>query len=209
MASPELYPDSCFLIPIVTLSPDRVLQAAWGAWVLSWLAAALWSTRTEQRPPRQHERRYRLITALGALLLFGMHPAWPSLDVQFWRPSGDAAWAIVVLAICGFAFTWWARIALGRLWSGTVTRKAGHIIVTTGPYALVRHPIYTGLLVAVVATALMSGTVLPYFGAAVFAIGLVIKARLEEQFLRSELGEDNYRNYARRVPMLVPFVRRP
>ncbi|HEV8142202.1 MAG TPA: isoprenylcysteine carboxylmethyltransferase family protein [Methylomirabilota bacterium] len=112
---------------------------------------------------------------------------------------------MALLAILGFAFTWWARIALGRLWSGTVTRKAGHVIVTTGPYALVRHPIYTGILLAVVATALSRGTVLTYVGAVVFGIGLVIKARVEERFLQSELGQDNYRDYARRVPMLVPF----
>jgi protein-S-isoprenylcysteine O-methyltransferase Ste14 len=205
--SPELYPDSCFLIPIVAISPDRVLQTAWGAWVLSWLAAALWSTRTERRASWQHERVYRLTTAAGAILLFGLHPA--RLDVPIWRPSGDAAWTMAFSAICGFAFTWWARITLGRLWSGNVTRKSGHFIVTTGPYALVRHPIYTGLLLAVLATAIMRGTVLTYVGAVVFGGGLFIKARLEEQFLRSELGEDDYRNYARRVPMLVPFVHRP
>jgi protein-S-isoprenylcysteine O-methyltransferase Ste14 len=192
----------------VTISPDRVLETAWGAWVLSWLAAASWSSRTERRAPREHERPYRLVTALGAVLLFGLHPAWLSLDVPLWRPGGEAAWAIVFVAILGFAFTWWARVALGRLWSGTVTRKADHVIVTTGPYALVRHPIYTGLLLAVLATALMRGTVLSCVGAAAFGVGLVIKARIEERFLQSELGEDNYRNYARRVPMLVPFSHR-
>lgn len=190
----------------MTISPDRVLQAAWGAWVLSWLAAALWSSRTERRPPWRHERLYRLITALGAILLFGLHPR--SLDVPLWLPRGGAAWAIVFVAILGFAFTWWARIVLGRLWSGSVSRKTGHFIVTTGPYALVRHPIYTGLLLAVVATALSRGTVLTYVGAAVFGIGLVIKARVEERFLQSELGEADYRDYARRVPMLLPFSHR-
>ena len=192
----------------MTISPDRALQIAWGAWVLSWLAAALWSNRTERRASWQHERVYRLTTAAGALLLFGMHPPWRSLDAPLWRPGGDAAWAMVSLAILGFAFTWWARITLGRLWSGTVTRKAGHVIVTNGPYALVRHPIYTGLLLAVLATAIMRGTVLAYVGAGVFGLGLFIKARVEEQFLRSELGEDGYRAYAHRVPMLVPFSRR-
>ena len=190
------------------MSPDKALQIVWGAWVLSWLAAAVWSNRTERRALWQHERVYRLTTAAGAILLFGMHPAWPSLDTPLWRLGDDAAWATVFVAIVGFAFTWWARITLGRLWSGNVTRKAGHVIVTSGPYALVRHPIYTGLLLAVLATAFMRGTPLTFVGAVVFGVGLFIKARLEEQFLRSELGEDHYRDYARRVPMLVPFVRR-
>jgi len=190
------------------VTPERLLQIAWGAWVLSWLAAAWWSNRTERRASWQHERRYRITTAVGAVLLFGVHPPWPPLDTPLWRPGVDAAWVIVFVAIFGFAFTWWARITLGRLWSGNVTRKTGHFIVTTGPYALVRHPIYTGLLLAVLATALMRATVLTFIGAAVFGLGLFIKARVEERFLRSELGEDGYRDYAQRVPMLVPFTHR-
>ena len=110
-----------------------------------------------------------------------------------------------IVALAGLAFTWWARIHLGTLWSGNVTRKPDHHIVDTGPYGLVRHPIYTGLLVALYATALDRGSVLAIAGAAVLTLAFAIKARLEERFLGAELGAETYGGYRRRVPMLVPF----
>ena len=70
---------------------------------------------------------------------------------------------------------------------------------------IVRHPIYTGILLAAVATAVVSGTLCAILGAACLIIGYWIKARLEERFLRGELGADAYNSYRRRVPMLVPF----
>ena len=92
----------------------------------------------------------------------------------------------------------------GQLWSGTITRKADHRIVDTGPCGLVRHPIYTGILLAGLATMLAQGS-LPGIAAAVLLTGLWMKARMEEAWLRSELGAEAYDAYRRRVPMLVPF----
>ena len=105
----------------------------------------------------------------------------------------------------GLVFTWWARIHLGRLWSSSVTKKADHRIVDTGPYAIVRHPIYTGVLVAIYATAAMKGAPLSLVGAIVMTWGFATKARLEERFLREQLGAQAYDSYRRRVPMLLPF----
>jgi protein-S-isoprenylcysteine O-methyltransferase Ste14 len=59
---------------------------------------------------------------------------------------------LVGATVSGFAFSWWARIVLGRLWSSGVTRKTDHRIVTTGPYKVVRHPIYSGIIIAVLAS---------------------------------------------------------
>ena len=103
-------------------------------------------------------------------------------------------------------FAWWARIHLGRLWSGTITRKENHHVVDSGPYALVRHPIYTGLIAAIAATAAAQATVTGLLGAALIAFGLWLKARVEEDFLTAELGADAYGAYRGRVPMLVPFL---
>ncbi|TIX38846.1 MAG: isoprenylcysteine carboxylmethyltransferase family protein, partial [Mesorhizobium sp.] len=90
-------------------------------------------------------------------------------------------------------------------WSGTVTAKAEHRVIDTGPYRLVRHPIYTGLLLAILATMAAKGTVWGVAGAILLTAGIVMKARLEERFLRGELGSA-YDDYARRVPMLVPLA---
>jgi protein-S-isoprenylcysteine O-methyltransferase Ste14 len=128
------------------------------------------------------------------------------LWTRLWEAPSTFGWTMVGLAVCGFVFCWWARLHLGRLWSGTVTRKEGHRVVDTGPYALVRHPIYTGLLAAAIATAALKATPLAVAGTLLIAVGLVLKAQLEEKFLREELGAESYDAYRRRVPMLVPFT---
>ena len=107
--------------------------------------------------------------------------------------------------LLGFAFAWWARIAMGSLWSGRITRKPDHAILDTGPFGIVRHPIYTGILLAVLGTLLVKGTVLGMIGALLITVGLWMKARLEEYWLSAELGGAGYDAYRRRVPMLVPF----
>jgi hypothetical protein len=101
------------------------------------------------------------------------------------------------------------RIHLGRLWSDWLTKKAGHHVVDTGPYRLVRHPMYLGLIFAAFATAIEKGTSYALFGAAILTFGFYTKARREERFLRVELGEDAYDEYARKTAMLVPFTGRP
>jgi protein-S-isoprenylcysteine O-methyltransferase Ste14 len=108
----------------------------------------------------------------------------------------------------GLAFSWWARIHLGRLWSSTITRKEGHRIVDTGPYGLVRHPIYTGLIAALLVTAAVDATIMALIGAASIILRLSLKARSEERFLMIELGGEAYQAYCRRVPMLIPFILR-
>jgi protein-S-isoprenylcysteine O-methyltransferase Ste14 len=125
--------------------------------------------------------------------------------LRLWLVARTEAWICVGLIALGIAFSAWARLHLGALWSATVTRKSGHRIVDTGPYKLVRHPIYTGILLAVYATAAAKGTVLGLAGALLITIGIWMKARLEERWLRSELGADAYDAYRRKVSMLVPF----
>ena len=112
---------------------------------------------------------------------------------------------MVVLAIVGILFAWWARIYLGRLWSGSITRKEGHRVVDTGPYAIVRHPIYTGIFLATVAVAVLKGNLYAFTGAFLIVAGFWIKARLEERFLSEQLGPETYAAYRCRVPMLIPF----
>jgi protein-S-isoprenylcysteine O-methyltransferase Ste14 len=112
---------------------------------------------------------------------------------------------MVLLCLIGFGFAWWARLHLGQLWSAFVTRKSDHHIIDTGPYRIVRHPIYTGIILAAMALAVVKGTVLAIAGALLVMLGFWVKARLEEGFLRQQLGAEAYDSYRRRVPMLVPL----
>jgi len=178
-------------------------SALWAAWIVSWMLGALWASKPQARPSERDERFYWLLTLAGAVLMFlnfrtgRMELVWSSPD---W-----IEWTLLVIAAIGLGFTWWARIHLGTLWSGRVTRKPDHHIIDTGPYGIVRHPIYTGILIAIIATVLLRPGPFGLAGAALLAVSFVVKARLEERFLMQELGADAYDGYRRRVPMLVPF----
>jgi protein-S-isoprenylcysteine O-methyltransferase Ste14 len=183
------------------MTPEYTIYPFWVAWVASWTVARLWSSRTEKRGGIGAELFFRALLGVGAILLFAF-PQSPHYfaQVQLWQLDE------VALVVTGLLFTWWARIHLGRLWSDWVTKKAGHHVVDTGPYRLVRHPIYLGLIVAAFATAIAKGTSFALLGAAIMTLAFYIKARQEERFLRAELGENSYDAYARKTAMLVPFV---
>ena len=188
---------------LAQLGPYDTLMLVWSAWVISWLLAAAWSAQTVKRPSLGSEALYRIVTVAGFVLLIGFHPREGSTLI-LWRTPEAVRWLLVAATALCFAFAWWARIHLGKLWSGRVTRKENHRIVDTGPYAIVRHPIYTALLFAALCLAIFRGDEIAFAGFAIATLGFVIKARLEEKFLRSELGPEAYDAYARRVPMLVP-----
>ena len=122
-------------------------------------------------------------------------------------PGNAGTYILAIVVLLGISFTWWARIHLGRFWSNAITRKEGHSIVELGPYGLVRHPIYTGLILAILATGAAVATVASLLGAVLISFGEWQKARMEERFLSAELGAEAYQSYSRRVPMIVPFFR--
>jgi protein-S-isoprenylcysteine O-methyltransferase Ste14 len=137
--------------------------------------------------------------ALLILPTFHIH-----LGPRLWTPPKLLNWTFAALALLGFGFAWWARLHLGRDWSWNVTRKEDHQLVDTGPYSRVRHPIYTGLLAAGVATAALEAKWPTMLGLALFTAGFWLKARLEERFLGQELGPAAYRSYVSRTGMLLP-----
>ena len=89
-----------------------------------------------------------LFYASAVLLLAPLSNRHYYAQVQFWYLDDPLKWILVALTAAGFLFAWWARIHLGRLWSDWLTKKAGHHVVDTGPYRLVRHPIYLGVIIA-------------------------------------------------------------
>jgi protein-S-isoprenylcysteine O-methyltransferase Ste14 len=186
------------------MHPAAAIASLWGAFVISWLLAAVWSRPVERRLDLGAQLAYRVVSIIGGVLLFQRAHGYQG-PLRLWMPTLPEAWVCVGLVGLGFAFAWWARLWLGNLWSASVTLKEGHRIVDTGPYAIVRHPIYTGLLLAVFATMAAKGTMTAVAGALIITLGLWMKARLEERWLRGELGAEAYDDYRRRVPMLLPF----
>ena len=186
------------------MHPGAAVTLFWGLFVLSWLAAAFWTRRAEKRVGMGNELPYRVVLVLGYVLLFHLRQRHPIPGLT-WHPTEIVARIAAIASLAGFFFAWWARLHLGRLWSSAITRKAGHHVVASGPYGIVRHPIYTGLLLAVLATAIAKATPAGLLAVALFAAGFWWKARLEEHWLAQELPEGDYAAYRRRVPMLLPL----
>jgi protein-S-isoprenylcysteine O-methyltransferase Ste14 len=118
------------------------------------------------------------------------------------KVGGAIGLAIVLLGIC---FSIWARLELGGNWSGSVTIKEGHTLIRRGPYTIVRHPIYTGLLLALLGVAVIVGELGGLLGVAVMFLSFWVKSRVEERFMLEQFGE-GYRQYQQQVKGLVPYV---
>lgn len=173
----------------------------WLAWVVSWYAAAFWRHESVIEAPHKSYRHHIAIILLGFMLAFGIVP-W--LRGPLWPTGPVLGWSMVALAAVGLAFTWWARIHMGPLWHGGVSRTEQHRVIDSGPFALVRHPIYSGMIAALWAVAVLHARPMAIGGAVLFTLGFVLKARVEEQFLTVELPD--YAAYRQRVPMIVPFL---
>lgn len=185
------------------MSPGNALAALWLFWGVVWLSLALWVDRTVQSQTIGERVEHALPTALGCYLLAGKPPL-AALAATVVPRAPARLWALVALTALGIGWTFWARAHLGRLWSGIVTLKEGHRIVRSGPYGITRHPIYTGLLLAIAATAAARGTLAALLGAAIIVAAFRFKLGQEETMLLAHFG-DAYRAYQREVPALLPF----
>lgn len=176
----------------------------WILFLVYWQVKAV-DTKTTVRLERPLSRIVRslvFLTAIALLMLgnlppFLYRPIVPEGLVSFF--TGAA------VAVAGLLFALWAREQLGRNWSRSVTVKQDHELITSGPYAVVRHPIYTGILTGFFGSALAQGQIRSLIAFLLVSFVLYAKLRLEEQWMRSHFG-DTYEAYAHRVAALVPFV---
>jgi protein-S-isoprenylcysteine O-methyltransferase Ste14 len=187
---------------------NHALNALWVLWVVSWFVAWRWSGRTVKRsePGARILELALTLWGIGALFFDGSGSTEGLLQRPLYRIDEGVAWLLVATAAGGFGVCWWARIHLGQMWSSNIVLKENHRIVDSGPYGLVRHPIYTGLLLAAWATAAMHSKEVSFLGAALLTLAFYLKASSEERLLTAELGPP-YEAYRRRTPMLVPYLR--
>lgn len=179
----------------------------WLAWASVWVVSAFSTKKTARREPLGPRLVYILIGVIGGILIASRGLPWSrAMNLRFWPQSALAYWIGLAVLLAGVAFAIWARVHLGRNWSGTVTVKEDHELIRSGPYAHVRHPIYTGLITALIGTAICSGTLRAALGVAIITAALVIKSRTEERFMR-ETFPGQYQNYSDEVPALVPFAK--
>lgn len=182
-----------------------LIPALWILWLGYWVLAARVTGKTRRR-----ESFASRLTHYGPLILGGLLLGVPGIlgpemerqlhgSTQFWIGIASA------LVATGLGFSAWARVWLGSNWSAEVTVKQDHELVHSGPYALVRHPIYTGVLLALIGTALWVDKWRALIGLVLIAAGFLRKIVIEERFMLDEFGQA-YEHYRAEVPALIPFV---
>jgi len=180
------------------------IAGCWVAWLLCWVIMAF---RTKRTVERGSFLAYRVVAGLvfvGLVVLARLLHV--SAQSRVWHTPFALGVATDCIVAAGAAFSVWARIALGRNWSAEVTFKDDHELIESGPYALARHPIYTGLLAMVLGTALDYGRTIGFGLVLTICAGLWWKVR-QEEWIMSRHFPDTYAAYKARVPAIIPFVR--
>ena len=181
------------------------ISACWGVFVVVWLLAAIFTKRTVYRQSGARRLRYMIPIVLGWFLVFRGYRLGPRFNVHIIPQTEAILVAAAILCLCGLGFCLWARAVLGRNWSGTVTLKENHELIVRGPYRLVRHPIYTGLLAMLIATAMEQGHIAGIIGLVFVFVSFWIKLNEEEQVMRKQFP-DQYPAYEERVKRIIPFI---
>jgi len=177
----------------------------WLAWLAYWMISA-WGVRRNERGESTGDRFLTaLVVGFGSFLIFARGSQLGPLDRQFLDTQGIQIVGLM-LVVAGLGFSIWARRHLGKFWSGRVTLKEGHQLIQSGPYARVRHPIYSGIALALIGTALFSGQWRTLMGAAIIIVGHWWKSRREEALLTSQFGP-LYEEYRKRTGWLLPRFR--
>lgn len=184
----------------------RICSLLWMVLSLVWLMALVRTKRTQERVALGSRLLYGIPVVMAFYLLLGGNVpfGWLHSRVMLQNILVDAI--SVSLTALGIALAIWARVYIGENWSSAVTIKVGHQLVRTGPYAWVRHPIYSGLLLAVVGTALARGEARGLLAIALVYLGFWIKSRMEEGFMQKTFGPE-YLEYSRATGALIPRVR--
>lgn len=176
----------------------------WMILMVVWVAGMFVTRPTVRRQSSSSRFWQGGIVVLGAWLLFGGGTGFAWMDAAAFAVTAPVALTGAAVTLAGVAFAIWARAMLGANWSGIVTVKAGHTLVRRGPYRLVRHPIYTGILLGLTGTMLTRGSVHSILALPVCAFGFWLKSVTEEQFMVQQFGSE-YMEYRREVRALVPY----
>ena len=177
----------------------------WLGYIAYWWALSTSVKATERSEPLPSRLARLILMVTAVALLSSPSVPLPLVNERFLPPGALYFWGGAALTVGGLLFSVWGRRHLGRNWSQAVTVKEGHELVTSGPYALVRHPIYTGLLLAFIGSAAARGEWRGLLAVTLVFGALWYKLRLEEKWMRAHFGEP-YEAYSRQVAALVPHI---
>ena len=184
---------------------ESFFPVVWIAFLLYWQIKAA-GAKTTQRIEPATSRILRALTFLIVIVLLSttrIPLRW--LYLQVWPSGLWPFWLGAAVMVTGLGFAVWAREHLATNWSRSVTIKQGHELITTGPYAVVRHPIYTGILAGFLGTAIALSQMRGFIAFVLIFFALWLKLRMEEQWMRSQFGE-TYTTYSRHTAALVPYL---
>ena len=183
--------------------PGAVIRYSWLAFLAYWLLSSFRVNRMQRTEPKGQKWLRILAMAASFWLLYGNDWRFGALNLRIlpyrpWIPQLGAA-----LTAIGVAFAIWARYHLGKYWSASVALREGHQLIRTGPYARIRHPIYTGMLLAVFGTALAESRYRALVAFVIVLLGLAWKAKSEEALLASQFGAE-FEEHRRHTGFLLP-----
>ena len=177
---------------------------SWAVLLAVWLPGYFTAKKTSRAPNPARQIPTSMLLVVCFALLF--NPRVFGLRAQLTPQTDVFGWIGVAIDVIGIAVAIWARLTLGNNWAGLIMSvKEDHELVQAGPYAIVRHPIYTGFLLAIFGTALTIGTIASYVGFAAGALAFVIRIDVEERLMAEQFG-DSHDIYRRRTKKLIPFV---
>ena len=183
----------------------RLCGYIWLAFYTIWLLSAVGTKRTAERADWGQLLSYTIPVALGYYCMFSSAVGFDWLQTRILPRNPELAVAAIMITLAGMAFAVWARVYLGRNWSSVPTIKEQHQLIRSGPYRLVRHPIYTGFLLAMTGTFLANGRIRGALSIVLLWIGWQVKTRFEEQFMVRAFGAQ-YEEYRRTTGALLPRI---
>jgi isoprenylcysteine carboxyl methyltransferase (ICMT) family protein YpbQ len=182
---------------------QQLILLFWIAFIVYWGVSAVGVKRNIKGGGWARSSGIRILIVVAIILL--MEALFSGSDGQFfaYQLGYGVELAGTILCVAGIAFAIWARIHLGKNWSGTPSIKEGHELITSGPYRFVRHPIYTGMLVALIGSALVNGIDLIIL--LIFCVVFMLRIPVEERYMM-QLFPDQYPEYKKRTKALIPFI---
>jgi protein-S-isoprenylcysteine O-methyltransferase Ste14 len=184
-----------------------LISTLWLLWLAIWTLSAFRTKRVVRVENLASRLSHLVPLGIGVALLTSGHFAGPMLASRIYPQTDGTFWFGAALVALGLSFAVWARVHLAGNWSGTVTLKQDHDLIRSGPYRLTRHPIYTGILLAVLGSAIALAEWRGVIALVLIALAFLRKIDIEEGFLTARFGEA-YARYRAEVPALIPWSRR-
>jgi protein-S-isoprenylcysteine O-methyltransferase Ste14 len=175
----------------------------WVAFLVVWIVWGFKTKAIQQREGMSSRLPYTLLNVAGFYLMFSGDVPQEFLRARLFSPSIWSNALGIAITAAGIAFAMWARAYLGGNWSSSVTVKVDHQLIRTGPYRWVRHPIYTGMISALVGTAIVRHQVRGVIAVALVYVGFKLKSKIEERTMTQTFGAQ-YEDYSRTTGAIVP-----